>query len=310
LLIVKKKILVIGGTRFFGIRLVERLVEAGHAVAIATRGQAADRFGDRVQRIIVDRRDRAAMIAAFAHCDGYDVVYDQMCYRAEDAAISVAVFEGRVARYVMASTIEVYDACYGVIARPFVETDAELAAPAVDPATSQTAATGGEPRYSEGKRAAEAVLQGSRLPVLRVRIGHVLAGPEDFTGRLASYVARARAGEPLRHAAIAAPTSFIGIEAIADFLAWAGDARVLGAINAASHALSAVELHDRVTRWLGRPARYEPVAHAAPTTLSPFDYAAPYAMSTERASVHGYQFDPGLDWLDEAIARHARALAA
>ena len=43
-----KRILVIGGTRFFGLRLVEGLLEAGHAVTLATRGRAADPFGGRV----------------------------------------------------------------------------------------------------------------------------------------------------------------------------------------------------------------------------------------------------------------------
>ena len=33
------KVLVIGGTRFFGKHLVEKLVQQGHDVTIATRGQ-------------------------------------------------------------------------------------------------------------------------------------------------------------------------------------------------------------------------------------------------------------------------------
>ena len=32
------KILVIGGTRYFGIHMVNKLLEQGHAVTIATRG--------------------------------------------------------------------------------------------------------------------------------------------------------------------------------------------------------------------------------------------------------------------------------
>ena len=48
-------ILVIGGTRFFGVHTVNELVKRGHLVTIATRGLAKDSFGDKVKRIIFDR---------------------------------------------------------------------------------------------------------------------------------------------------------------------------------------------------------------------------------------------------------------
>lgn len=41
-------ILVIGGTRFFGIHMVNELLTAGHDVTIATRGKVSDSFGDKV----------------------------------------------------------------------------------------------------------------------------------------------------------------------------------------------------------------------------------------------------------------------
>jgi len=52
-----KNILIIGGTRYFGKLLVQQLIDKGHQVTIATRGQASDPFGAHVQRIRVDRRD-------------------------------------------------------------------------------------------------------------------------------------------------------------------------------------------------------------------------------------------------------------
>lgn len=44
------KILVIGGTRFFGIHMVNELLEKGHDVTIATRGISSDEYGDKVKR--------------------------------------------------------------------------------------------------------------------------------------------------------------------------------------------------------------------------------------------------------------------
>lgn len=59
-----KNTLVIGGTRYFGKLLVQRLVRAGHRVTIATRGYAPDPFGSRIERVRVDRRSEAAMRGA------------------------------------------------------------------------------------------------------------------------------------------------------------------------------------------------------------------------------------------------------
>ncbi|CAN7742153.1 NAD-dependent epimerase/dehydratase family protein [Paenibacillus sp. LjRoot56] len=52
------KILVLGGTAFFGRRLVRLLLGDGHDVTIATRGQTPDDFGDAVTRIKVTGRIR------------------------------------------------------------------------------------------------------------------------------------------------------------------------------------------------------------------------------------------------------------
>ncbi|WP_288379618.1 NAD-dependent epimerase/dehydratase family protein, partial [uncultured Massilia sp.] len=102
-----KHILVIGGTRFFGKLLVQRLLRAGHRVTIATRGYAPDPFGARIERVRVDRRNEHAMRNAFRDA-AFDVIHDQMCYSPLDAAISTRVFAGKVGRYVMTSTIDAY----------------------------------------------------------------------------------------------------------------------------------------------------------------------------------------------------------
>ncbi len=67
------KILVIGGTRFFGIHMVNELLAKGHDVTIATRGNASDEYGDRVKRIIIERTNEDSMKNAFKGRH-YDVV--------------------------------------------------------------------------------------------------------------------------------------------------------------------------------------------------------------------------------------------
>jgi len=104
-----KNILVIGGTRFFGKLLVQRLVRAGHQVTIASRAYAPDPFGAHITRVRVDRRNEQAMQTAFGD-KHFDIVYDQMCHSPLDAAISSRVFKGKVGRYIMTSTVDVYRA--------------------------------------------------------------------------------------------------------------------------------------------------------------------------------------------------------
>ena len=71
----KMKILVIGGTRFFGIHMVRALLEKGHDVTIATRGLTPDDFGDKVKRIIFQRTDEQSVKEAL-YGTHYDVVID------------------------------------------------------------------------------------------------------------------------------------------------------------------------------------------------------------------------------------------
>jgi len=292
-----QEILVIGGSRYFGIRLVEALLAAGERVTIATRGRRPDPFGSRVQRIAVDRSDATAMQAAFAAAR-FDVVYDQVCYGPDEAALAAQLFSGKVGRYLMTSTLEVYDALHGQLARPYREDDLNLAQVVASPPTA----------YGDGKRRAEALLLAARgLPVATLRLAHVLGGVEDFTGRLRGYVERVLRDEPLPHAAAPGATSFIDVPGAVELLVWAGRQDFVGPLNVASRGmLTAPQLHARIAARLGRKALMAPGADAA---ASPFDYAAPHVLHTGRASALGWLFGPVDGWLDALIDAHAVALA-
>ena len=303
----RKNILVIGGTRYFGKLLVQRLLAAGHAVTIATRGMAPDPFGARITRIRVDRRNERAMRTAFAHVDSYDIIYDQMCYSPLDAAISVRVFAGRVKRYIVASTIEVYRGLMGSDDAPFAENDLNAAAQPIDTAYPWHDPKLANQSYVNGKVQAEAYLyRDGSLPLVTVRIGHVLAGSEDFTGRLAHYVDLARQYGALRYANAAAATSFVSAQGISDFLVWAGAQTFTGPVNAACDgALSAFALYERVGLVLDTPVRAEQATQAAkPGELSPFDYPAPLVMNGARARALGYRFGHSDEWIDNLIRQH------
>jgi nucleoside-diphosphate-sugar epimerase len=301
-----KNVLVIGGTRFIGRLLVQRLLQAGHRVTIATRGYAPDPFGQRVTRVRVDRRNELAMKSAFLQT-GFDIVFDQMCYSPLDAAIAVRTFAGKAGRYVMTSTIDVYRSLGFGKEAPLKESDLAIEAQPID-----TRYPWHDPRlatecYVAGKVQAEAYLvRDGSLPLVTPRLGHVLGGPEDFTGRLAHYVELARVRGTLHYSRRDAAQSFMTAHAAADFLAWAGMQEFTGPVNAASDgALSAAQLYERVGDVLDTElALRQAKAAAGPGTLSPFDLPGAMVMDTARAKGLGYRFDHTDDWLDLMIRQH------
>jgi nucleoside-diphosphate-sugar epimerase len=302
-----KNILVIGGTRYFGKLLVQRLVNAGHTVTIATRGHTSDPFGARIRRIRVDRRDENAMRAAFAGGEVYDIIYDQMCYSPIDAAVAVRVFAGRVKRYIMASTIDVYRDLMGKQTTPFAETDLNLLAQPIDTRYPWHDPKLAVQSYVMGKQQAESYLyRDGTLPLVTVRIGHVLAGADDFTGRLASYVDLVRLRAGLRYQNAAAASSFISAQVISDFLVWAGNQAFTGPVNAACDGgLSAFDLYQRVGMELDEEVRAVPSTEAVQAgELSPFDFSHPFMMDTRRATDLGYRFGHSDDWLGDLIRQH------
>lgn len=296
-----KNILVIGGTRFFGKLLVQRLVRAGHHVTIATRGYAPDPFGARITRVRVDRRNEHAMRAAFGGMK-FDIVYDQMCYSPLDAAISSRVFGGNVGRYVMTSTIDVYRALEPQ-SQAFDEEALHVDAQPIDTGYPWHDPAHAVDSYVAGKVQAEAYLyRAGSMPVASVRLGHVLGGPDDFTGRLAHYVDLVRQRAALPYTSAKARTSFLEAREAADFLVWTGAEEFTGPVNAAADgALSAYELHGRVAAALGVAARTRKVGAGSP---SPFDLLTPLVLDTSRAKALGYQFSHSDDWIDSTIRQH------
>ena len=102
-----RNVLVMGGTTFFGKRLVHYLLKDGYRVTVATRGQTKDAFGEQIERIRFDRTNLTSMKQAFED-EEYDIVFDQIGFCADDMADACEVFSGKIGRYVFTSSIIVY----------------------------------------------------------------------------------------------------------------------------------------------------------------------------------------------------------
>ncbi|MGW6983187.1 NAD-dependent epimerase/dehydratase family protein [Streptomyces sp. NPDC054932] len=304
-----KRILVIGGSRYFGRTLVTRARDAGDEVTVLNRGSSAPPAG--VGHLVADRDDEEGLRAALGR-RGFDVVVDQVCYTPLQAAVARRAFAGRTGRYVMTSTMEVYDpatlpARPSLVPVPVTEESLDPArlppAPALAPASEHAA-------YAEGKRRAEAVfLREPPFPFVGVRTAHVLGGgPAEFTGRLAHYVERIGSGTPVAVHGAPYGTSFIHHHEMAGFLHWAAEQSFTGPVNAASHgAPDVIALCEAVAAQVGRRPRYREVE--ADAAASPFSFDRAYAMDNGRASALGFRFGRVADWLPGAIAETVRAAA-
>ena len=299
-------ICVIGGSRYFGKLLVERLRADGHQVTVLNRGSSPPPRG--VEHLVADRDDEASLSRAIGPRT-FDTVIDQVCYTPAQAAVAARVFRGRTRRYVMTSTIEVYDPATAAL--PAREGTVPVTEASVDPVLWPVRMElpwrepeFSEARYAEGKRQAEAVLaRDGEFGFVSVRSAHVLGGGAlEFTGRLAYYVERVQCGQAIPVHRQPLPTVFIEHREMADVLLWAATATdFTGPVNACSDGLLDVrELAGAIGARIGREPVYRVVADGE--EASPFSFDRFYAMSNSRAASLGYRFSRTSEWLPAAVA--------
>ncbi|UNK20409.1 NAD-dependent epimerase/dehydratase family protein [Paenibacillus sp. N3/727] len=289
-----KKVLVLGGTRFFGKRLVANLMDSGAEVTILTRGNSKDDFGGNVNRLVADRKDPESLKQAVGSCE-YDVVYDNICYTPEEAGDAAQLFAGRVGQYILTSTLSVYD----FADHPLKEED-------FDPYLYQVITNNnGEYNYKEGKRQAEAVLFSRHdLNVTAVRFPIVL-GTDDYTKRLLFHVEHALKGEAIGLPAPDALISFIHAEEAAEFLKWAGEVKFDGPVNACSNgSVSVREIMDMIKQETGKTAPLHPSAGI--DHMSPFGIPGDWTMDNSRAADAGFSFWNLKEWMPQLIAEYSK----
>jgi nucleoside-diphosphate-sugar epimerase len=193
------RVLVLGGTRFIGPRLVHRLAAAGHEVCVFHRGQTAAVLPPGARSILGDRHrlaDHAGELRRF----GPDVVVDMIAFTERDAASVVATFRGVAGRLVTLSSGDVYRA-YGVFTR-LEQAPLESTPITEDGSLRQVlfpyraGARPGDDHYDYEKILVERVVLGDTgLPATVLRLPMVY-GPGDEQHRLAPYLRRMLDGRP------------------------------------------------------------------------------------------------------------------
>lgn len=283
-----KNILVFGGTRYFGKHLVRELIGKSHAVTIATRGKAADPFGDRVKRLVLDRYDRQSL-GRVLHKQTWDLVYDQICYAPTDAADVCEILTGKVGRYVFTSSMSVYPSG---LARK--ETDFDPWHYKIQMGRRDDFS------YAEGKRQAEAIFfQRAAFPVAAVRFPIVL-GPDDYSGRLHAPIRAVKNNEALPVNNPEAAISLISSEEAGRFLAWLSHETLSGVFNAASNGdVPVADIIHLIENELGKKALISLGKFA-----DPFSLIAPeesLTLDTTKAQKAGFEFKATEQWVRPLI---------
>lgn len=289
-----KNILLFGGTRFFGRKLVDLLINDGHHVTIVTRGKSGNPFGDKVEHIMADRTKKEDLLK-IAESQTFDIVYDNICFSPNEALALCEVFNGKIGKLVFTSTLSTYE----IDGKEKVEADFDPYHYEIQMGDSTDFS------YGEGKRQAEAVFfKFATFPVVAVRIPIVM-GEDDYTRRLHFHIERVAKGEPIGFVNMDAEMSYIQATEAAQFLQWAGMTDVEGPYNATTNGkISLSVLMKLVEKATGKTAKISLVGNNEIRSL----YAIPtsWYMSNIKATNEGFNFTNLQDWLSPLIETIAK----
>ncbi|MBC85765.1 MAG: NAD-dependent dehydratase [Bdellovibrionaceae bacterium] len=235
------KALIIGGNRFFGLRLAKLLVDEGHPVTLLNRGNHDDGLGDKVDRIRCERNNLTEFREAVEELE-FDVVFDQVCYDYEQAKNTCEILKGKTNKLVFTSTVSVYGLGNGIS-----ETDFNPYTYQFDKKVSR------DEDYGEAKRQAEvAYFKYADFPVVAARMPIVI-GQDDYTGRFAFHIEHILNNEPIFFKNLDARLSLIRSDLAAELLLRLAIIDFQGPINlACSDPLSLIEYMNLIEDQLDK----------------------------------------------------------
>lgn len=279
------KILVIGGTRFFGIPMVEELLRRGHEVTIATRGRAQDPFGDSVERLVIERIDANSMKNVFVG-RWFDIVIDKIAYCSND--IKSAMESLTCGKYIYMSSTAVYEP------KHFDTREADFDGLGTKCIWCDRQAF----PYDGIKRQAEYALwqEYADRNWIAVRYPFVI-GRDDYTERLRFYVEHTMKGIPMNIDNLDCQMGFIGSDEAGKFMAFLAETDYKGPVNGCSAGTVSVrEIINYVEARTGAKA-----VICAEGDTAPYNGEPEYSINTEVAAKLGFRFSNLKEWIFELV---------
>ncbi len=273
------KILILGGTRYFGQHLMKTLLDDAHEVTVASRGNQDFPFKDQVKFIKADRNNLEDL-KRLAALGPFDIIYDQICMSGAAADKAVNAFKESCKKYVFTSTGSVYDAKIGTL----------LNEEKFDYKSKQINLKETEPYdYQEAKRQAEAVFgQQSFFKVAMVRFPIVL-GLDDYTKRLKFHVEKVKKEEEIFFPNLEMKMTFVESNEAGRFLKFIGQSDFTGAINCASDgSITMIESMKEIEMVTGKKAILAKIE--SKTNHSPFGFVEDFVLPNGKAKSLGFSF--------------------
>ncbi|WP_022943092.1 NAD-dependent epimerase/dehydratase family protein [Psychromonas hadalis] len=282
------KILVLGGSQFFGRKLVKLLLDNNDDVTILNRGNHADGFGEKIKRIICDRNNKIALEDAI-NAD-YDIVFDLSCFDFDQAKHACEVFNGRVKKYLFTSSISAYiDRNDNLSEHQFNPLDFEL-----------TNKVSRKEHYGEAKRQAEiSFIKFATFPVTSIRLP-VILDADDYSQRLQRHVNSIKNGLPLYFDNLQGKISFISADDAAKTLFELGINNFSGTINAASARPITlqrfIEIIEKIT-----DSKIILAKQKSDNNLSPYNNIGDWCLNCSKLQSLGIKLQEIEDYLPEMV---------
>ena len=278
------KILVIGGTRFFGKKTVERLIEHGHEVTIATRGNTEHDFGDRVHHVLLDAHDRNHPGWKEVVNQKWEAVFNNVCYTKEEAKLLIDKFTNVTQQLHFTSSMAVYSGAKD----GYQESDFDPYTYKIDPTI--------EVDYGEGKRQAEQVLfTEAPFEVTAYRFPIVL-DLDDYTERLHYYVQKALNNETILFEKAEAKINYIKGTTAAESIVWAIENKKEGIYNVSTRdAVTIQTLMDWLEEAVGKELTVD--YSAENKAASPFSVSHDQYLISDKIANEGFSLSSLEEWM-------------
>jgi nucleoside-diphosphate-sugar epimerase len=289
------RILILGGTKFFGKAFATTCSRKGHDVTVFSRSLPAD-LPEKIKQIKGNRADLSPLKNT-----KWDFVLDNICYIPAEMKEAIKIFSGNVKHYVFLSTGDVHLTVLGA-ASPFSESIAHKLPPR----------KGKIDAYGKGKYEAEKLLIKSALPYSIARFP-VVIGKGDPKDRLAVYLRQI-----MREGIVILPEGgkyrrrFIYIKDTTSALTkiMANRQKALGKIfHFGDKAVTLKHFINLCFKYCGR----KPLTIDIPAARlkkqgynfakdNPYFNSFDYVLSIRNAKLLGWKHSPAEKWLKEAVA--------